>query len=268
MSGTLVPDQGLKFLDIQGWWGLTPSRGRPDPLPGESGTYRRSTIRRDARAITIPGEIRTADNRELHAVIDRLTTALAAGAGRLVFFTPAAGQWERWVEIDRLDIDPDHGRSVTKFTIDVIAPDPRRYGPVQTVGPVGLPEVSGGMRLPRRFPWNFGQVAAGGRLLVPNAGSIPLMPRLLISGAFEAVAVRDVTAGRRLRLEWPVHEGETLVLDLRRRRAEIGSSEVTRWMTSRQWGAVEPGATHEFRFEVEGRIGSPQMTAQFQIGAP
>lgn len=268
LAGSHRPDSGLIWSEVEGWSGLTDGRGEGDAIPGAHGSFPRSRVWRESRQITLKGAIYADDNAGLIAARERLEAALFAGVGTMTVATPAGGSWSREVEIDTLEIDDDHGRHMTRFVVDMIAPDPRRYGPLMTVGPVGLPTSTGGVRLPQRFPWNFGSTTEAARLFVENAGLVDLSPAFAIAGGFSRVTVRDITTGARMRLDREVHEGETLVFDARSRRATIGASEVTRWMTARQWPVIGPGNTHEYRFEVDGRVGDPMMTAQFRIGAP
>lgn len=266
-SGAVAPDSGLIWSDVEGWRGLPDARGDGDSIPGGHGRFARTEIFRESRVITFKGAIYAADNHELAEVCERLENELAAGIGPMVVCTEATGEWTRWVEIDTVKIAPDHGRRSTEVTIDMIAPDPRRYGPLQVTEKVGLPVVEGGVRFPQSTPFNFGRVSGESRLSITNAGRIDLMPRILVSGGFSSVVVTDVTTGRSVRLEWPVAEGEVLVLDQGTRRAELPGVEVTRWMSLRQWFSIGPGETHEFRFEAEGVIGDPQMWAEYMIGA-
>lgn len=267
LSGIDKPDGGLIWVDLEGWWGLPDSRGEGDPIPGGHGRFKRRDVLREARVLTLKGHIYAASNRELVAVRDRLEAALSAGSGVMRVATSGSGVWERWVEIDTLAIAPDHGRHETEFVVDMIAPDPRRYGPVLRVGPAGLPTSQGGVRFPQRTPFNFGTVQSGGRLLIPNAGSIPIMPLIIVEGGFESVTVTDITAGRRLRLDWPVQEGMSVYLDSGARRAELGSSEVTRWLTRREWFTIPAGRTHEFRLSVVDGSGDPRMWGEYREGA-
>ena len=267
MAGAGEPDQGLIWTDLQGWRGLPDKRGETDQIPGGHGRFRRAHVLRDSRVITLIGHIYAADNTELHAVADRLEGALGAGGVGEMLVASSNGIWTREVEIDTLAIDPDRGRRWTKFTIDMLAPDPRRYGPLTTVGPIGLPQVSGGVRFPQRAPFNFGSVTDAGRMRIPNSGALPLHPTVRVQGGFSAVTVRNITTGRTVSLEWPVGEAEELVLDMGRRRATAAGVDVTRWMTRRQWFEIPAGETHELRFEATGATGTPQMYADFQIGA-
>ena len=267
LSGARRPDQGLYWTDLKGWWGLPDLRGETDSIPGSHGRFPRVEHLRDSRAITLTGHILTKSGSSFMAARDRLEAALSASYGPMTVVTNTYGSWERMVEVDTLDIDPDYGKEYTKFTVDMVALDPRRYGPTQMLGPVGLPVTEGGVRLPQRMPWNFGSVTPESRLVITNTGSIPINPLIRISGGFEVVSVYDVTAGRRLRLEWPVTQGYEVIFDSSSRRAVASGSEVTRWLTKRQWFEIQPGDTHEFRFEVVDGTGNPQMWGEYREGA-
>lgn len=267
LSGIEKPDSGLIWTDLEGWWGLPDARGDGDPIPGGHGRFRRRKVLRDARIMTLRGHIYAKDNTELVEVRDRFEAALSDGVGLMRVATSASGVWERWVEIDTLTIEPDHGRHQTSFVIDIVAPDPRRYGPEVTLGPVGLPASVGGVRFPQRAPFNFGTVSDGGRLRIPNPGSIDNSPTIIVHGGFSTLAVTDVTAGRRLQLDWPVPEGMSVVLDSSRRRAMLGNTEITRWLSRREWFTISPGDMHEFRFEATGVEGEPKMFGKYREGA-
>lgn len=267
MSGIGSPDAGLVWSNLEGWWGLPDARGDGDLIPDGHGRFPRNSVHRSARIITLTGHIYASSNCELHGIRDRLETALAAGKGTMRVATQAGGVWERGVEIDTLTVAADRGRRSTKFIVDMVAPDPRRYGPRLKLGPVSLPVAGGGVRFPQRAPLNFGTVAKGGRLIIPNPGTIPDFPKITVAGGFESVTVSDITAGRRLRLEWPIAANESVVFDSRTRRVQLGASEVTRWLTRREWFTIPPQESHEFRFEVVGRSGDPRMWCEYREGA-
>lgn len=264
MSGEREPDSGLVWSDLEGWWGLPDARGEADAIPGAHGRFPRTTLLREARVMTLVGHIYAANNHELHEIRDKLEAELGVGSGSMIVATAAGGLWERGVEIDTLKIDPDRGKRWTKFTVDMVAPDPCRYGPTQVIGPVGLPTSTGGVRLPQRLPWNFGQTSAAARMLLTNSGALPVHPVMRVSGGFESVSIVEVTTGQRLVLESPVLPGYDVLFDSGARRAEVRGSEVTRWMNRRQWFEILPGDTHEYRFEVTGQVGDPQMWAEFK----
>ncbi|WP_198008402.1 phage distal tail protein [Leucobacter salsicius] len=267
LSGAQTPDTGLIWTNLEGWTGLPEARGDTDPIPGAHGSFKRKTILRQSRIITITGHIYATNTTELHTIRDNLETALAAGAGTMRVSSRESGVWERYVEIDTLDVDPDRGRRWTKFVVDMVAPDPRRYGPLQRVGPVGMPVAAGGVRLPQRMPWNFGTVSEASRLIVPNAGAISMAPTLEVVGGFSQVTIYEIATGRRLRFEWAVDDGDVVVFDCGARRVTVGGADMTRWLRVREWFDIPAGQVGEFRFEVVGRVGDPLLSAFFRIGA-
>ncbi|MFJ4166285.1 hypothetical protein ACIPY5_12075 [Microbacterium sp. NPDC089698] len=266
LSGSGGPDAGLVWEDLTGWWGLPNIRGQQSNIPGGHGSFARSALYRDSRVITLKGHIVAYDRAAFNEVRDGLVAALSQSIGLMRVATDE-GIWERNVEIDTLSIDPDHGRTATSFTVDMVSPDPRRYGPVQSVGPVGLPVHLGGVRLPKRMPWNFGSTSGGSRLVISNGGSIPLSPVITVTGGgFSQLSVVDITAARQLILQLPGVTSADVVLDSATHRVYVGGQEVTRLLSTRQWFEVPAGETHRFRFEAPGAVG-PLMTGSFRIGA-
>lgn len=266
LNGVGKPDAGLAFETLMGWRGLPASRGQRSNIPGGHGSFGRTKLNRDSRVIALKGHIIGQDRASFTEARDRFESALAEGIGVMRVATDE-GIWEREIEIDTLDIDDDHGLSATSFTVDMIAPDPRRYGPTQFTSPVGLPVHLGGVRLPKRMPWNFGSTSGGSRMVVPNAGSIPVHPVVTVTGGgFSKLTVVDITAGRQLILQLPAVTSADVVLDSATHRVYVGGQEVTRLLTTRQWFEIPAGETHKFRFEAPGASG-PLMTASFRIGA-
>lgn len=267
MAGVRKPDQGLYWTDLTGWTGLPDLRGESDNIPGGHGRFRRSTFYRDSRIITLVGHILAADPNELVQVRDRLESALAVGHGVLKVVTTTTGEWYREVEIDKLTVDPDHGRRYVKFTVDMVAPDPLRYGKAQRVGPATAPSYSGGVRFPQSTPFNFGSVDSGSSLFIPNSGAVEIYPRIEIEGGFSVITVRNRTTGQVVSLDWPVPVGGLLVVDNEARRIYADGSDVTAQASARQWFEVPAGETHEITFDVVSPTGVPRMWSEFQIGA-
>ena len=268
MAGVRKPDNGFYWTDLVGWWGLPDLRGTADNIPGANGRFRRTEYLRDSRAITLTGHLLTKTHRDLVSARDRLEDALSAGYGSMKVVTSSTGSWERGVEIDTLKVEPDHGREWTKFIVDMVAPDPRRYGPLQTVGPASVPTSEGGVNLPQAMPWNFGTTSGESRLTVPNPGTLKLEPVFRIEGGYSTVTLYDVATGKRLRLEWAAPEGSVTLFDMESRSVTINGENVTRRLTQRQWFDVPPRILdREFRFEVDGKIGDPLMWADYKIGA-
>lgn len=268
LSGVKAPTDGLYWTELEGWWGLPDLKSNSDSIPGAHGSFRRHYSYRESRSITLTGHILADSNAGLVAVRDRLERALSSSVdGVMRVVTTSYGAWSRTVEVDTLEIEPDHGRSYTKFTVDMVANDPIRYMDGVMIGPVGLPVKHGGLRLPKRFPWNFGDGRTLARLTVHNVGSAPLYPTVFVSGGFSTLVVRDLTGGSSLEYGAPVESGQQITLDSRNSQAVIGGRSVTRNMTRREWFEIPPGESHTFEFRVTGRVGDPMMSIWYEIGA-
>src|SRR5690606_21188018 len=65
---------------------------------------------------------------------------------------------------------------IGRYTLQVIAYDPLKYGPEVTVS-TGLPSLTGGLEFPIVFPIDFNTSGDPGRLTLPNVGRQSSWPR-------------------------------------------------------------------------------------------
>lgn len=177
----------------------------------------------------------------------------------------AQGAWRRRVEVEAVQVVGAYNRNRIVFAIDALAADPRRYRERETLGPVGLAEKDGGLILPSAFPWEFGSTS-GGYLDIQNTGSVPLLPTITVSGGFTSVQVSDLGSGRQLAFG-AVAENGAVRFDSRARRAYVGNIDVTREVLRRGWIEIPARSTHRIAFRVAGAVGSPMLSASFEIGA-
>lgn len=247
----------LVYQKLAGWDGVPDSRGKNDSIPGRHGQYAATQVLREARAITLTGAIIT-DSTERFFDLKRQIEAVSSVC--VMSVDQGDGAWVRGVEIDNIEIPDFHTRTMTTFSVDMVAPDPVRYRDVSVLGPVGLPVREGGLRLPEAFPWNFGRDIRS-VLTVVNDGGLPVFPVVRITGSAASVVV----SGGPRRVGFGAFEGE-LVFDASDRRALLNGGDVTRRMTRRDWPMVPPGVSHDFTFVA----GSPSpdflMTVEYQIG--
>lgn len=260
LSGVDHPTDGLYWTDLQGWWGLPDLKASSDSIPGAHGSFEKANHYRESRVITVVGHILADSPAGLAAVRQRLETALAAGAGEMSVTTGAYGTWFRTVEVDTLDIEPDHGKRSTKFTVDMIAHDPIRYSELLTAGPATLPIVSGGLMLPDELPWSLGTSIKPVATVV-NTGELPLLPRIIVTGSAPSLTVK---AGAYI-LQFGAFDG-TLVFDSLQRRAWLNGFDVTADIIRRGWPVVQPGATADFLFDYDGVDIGTELIVEYRIG--
>lgn len=255
--GLRWPIGGLIAEQIKDWDGVTGLRGSSDPIPGSTGSYPREGEVRESRIISIKGTVVADDIEQYHRARSALEAIPMVGEMR---FDSGDGVWVRRVEVKAINVDDHRGSSVTGFTVDLEAHDPNRYRDATRLGPYGLPVRSGGLRLPRRFPWNFG-VSTAQVAQVENTGTIPTYPKITVSGKSAGVTVR---VGPR-RLSFGAFQGD-LVFDCRDRRAFLDGVDVTRRMVRREWAAVPAGAVWDVSHEHTSPAADTSMSVEFQIG--
>lgn len=261
LSGAKRPEDGLYWTDLEGWWGLPDLKTDSDSIPGANGRFSRAHHYRDSRVITLVGHILTESSSGLVSVRHRLEAALSVGYGQMTVVTDSYGSWSRMVEVDTLEIEPDHGKEWTKFTVDMVAPDPLRYQEWEVRGPVGLPVQEGGLILPKAFPWDFGNSIIQ-VIQVDNTGDVPIYPKMTLQGSAESVALR----GGPMTLEYGDFDG-TLTFDSDERRAWLDGTDVTRWMVRRDWPVIPAGDTFSFYFEAFNPSDDIALTVSYRIGA-
>lgn len=109
--------------------------------PGQHGAFAARGYR-DARVISIPGNIVASSPLELQSMRDALMSVLADGtAGRLTADRPMGS---RWADVMLADVPTvkvrGHTETEAVFQIQFWSPDPRLYGAVQEF-PAGVPAV-------------------------------------------------------------------------------------------------------------------------------
>lgn len=153
-----------------------------------------------------------------------------------------------------------------KFTIDVVATDPRRYGPVQRVT-VGLAVAGSGLVWPAAglvWPVDWGTTASSDRGVVANPGNAETVTTYTVSGGtmLDGFAIVNTDTGERLTYIGPVTSGDTIELDTAARTAFInGASLAGRFLPSPQWWSIPRKSSRTIQFLALGATtGTPRLT--------
>lgn len=254
-----VPFRGLMHSTLTGWRGLSGARGSDDPIPGAHGSFEQSEILRSERSMALTGAAIGADPAEASAYLEQLESALADRVVPLRVCDDT-GVWSRRIEVEAFQPAERWNRARVPFTIDMIAPDPARYRDPVFLGPIGLPVQEGGLILPAAFPWDFGTATRPVGVLV-NDGTVPVLPRMVLQGAADAVTVH----GGPRRLEFGTFTGE-LTFDSTERRAWLAGVDVTRDVIRRDWPVVPASVSADFFFVATNPSPDLTLTVEYQIG--
>src|SRR5207237_3774320 len=132
-----------------------------------------------------------------------------------------------------------------RFSISLVAADPRRYDSALTIQTTGLPRTTGGLTLGgtgltlNGTGLKVGATVTAGVLSAYNFGNMPTRPVFTIQGPCPAFSLTHRGSGRTLRVADPVAAGRSLVIDTDRRRAVLDGT-AARTVTG-TWFEYAPG---------------------------
>jgi len=245
-------DAGIEWLitgDLAGWWGSPGVTLDVQQRTADHGGWGgRSWL--TPRTITLEGEILAPDRETLLVAVDRVHAAAALEASTLRIVEP--GGIDRSCEVRRAaPVAVATLGASASWSVQLVAEDPRRYGPM--VGPLatGLPSTSGGLSLPATPPWTIGATVVQGSVRVVNAGSIGTRPLLRIDGPVQhpQVVVLDQSgAVRALTYNGDLVSGEWLSIDTDTHAVLIGGTVSRRGLVSGTWPEIPAGAWADVQF--------------------
>jgi hypothetical protein len=156
--------------------------------------------------------------------------------------------------VDRLD-------GWARFSLSLIASDPRRYGTEEVSATTGLPQTSGGLSLPITLPITIGATVSSGRVSVTNAGNMATRPTLTVTGPSPAFSITHIGSGKRLASFEAVPAGRSLVLDADRRIALLDGTALR--VVTGSWFDLDPGV-NEIAFAAASYDPDASMTVSFR----
>lgn len=179
-------DADFSLAELAGWESGVPFRGDLRERSGADGLFGLVRDFRTGRTIGMRGLVRGGDLRAAKLLQRRLAAIQASGAPVLLEVTDVLGTLTSEVLVRFVEIDDSIAEgSTSAFVIQMVAPDPVKYGPSRTFS-TGLPRPGGGLEYelfngpPIPLPANYVYVqgAAPDRenvfWLNPDAASVPL----------------------------------------------------------------------------------------------
>lgn len=151
-------------------------------------------------------------------------------------------------------------------SIPLLAPDPRRYGTVKTTS-TGLPVAGVGVADPLVDPFTEGGGGDPGRLTVTNLGNTDTAVTFTVTGGMsEGCELTRINTGQRLRLEWPIAEGNTVLFDTDQGQVWLdGQSPISGYLTRADWWSLGAGEAAVVQFAALGTVtGTPTLTATWR----
>lgn len=268
-GGLLIDDEarmGWALSRLQGWYDAAPSRRSVRERPQADGAFGVDRFFRGARVVTVEGSFIGATLEDAYRARDTLAALQADGRSSVFTVEDPLGVRSASVELVQAPTADDGlFQPFFQWSFDVVAPDPRKYGPEAVVS-TGLPTAGTGITYPITYPISYGTPGDPGRVAVVNDGTQETFSTFEVSGGLEAgFEVKDIRTGRRLRFERVVPLGSTVVLNARTGRAYLDSPEndVSGYLTVREWWSVPAGGSQDIQFSTwSGVSGTPTLTVR------
>lgn len=257
-------------ITLDRWYALPSAEPKKSKRPNAHGLYNLGKTYVAEHLPIVTGRYYGNSTAEALVARDRLNALYASGSPITMIVTDELGEQTRktWV----LEVSTRFLYDFAYFPLDIamIAPDPRRYGPVQQASD-GMPTPGSGL------VWNLGTSGSGlyfdwgtpgvvGQVSMTNTGNESTAPRFWVggNGAFDVgFRITEIETGRELTLTRSTSSGDYVVLDSRTQRATIasGGGDVTAFLTSRQWFEIPARRTRRYQITpLGGYTGSPTFT--------
>lgn len=257
----LAPGTNQVLTKLEGWFGPAGTRRESTPRLWAHGTFSERGWR-DQRIITVGGHIFTQTRREAAEMTDTLSAALADGtAGTFIVNDADLGHREAQVYIEGKPEVVWNGGLDVFFMIDMVAPDPRKYGSPLSVAT--LAAAPGGGLVWDLFTGtnagilDFGGAGVPGTATLENVGTADTAPTFTVSGYAPGFTITEVASGSRLVYTDTLAAGQSLTINASDGSVLLnGYADRSPYLTRREWTRV-PGKTRQtYLFESPGNSGA------------
>lgn len=257
---------GFYFTTLTDWYTLPDSKASIRERAQADGAFNIDRDWRQSAAPSIEGIYLGATDVDTTQAKRRLRASWGTGTQGLMTVTDPNGPTSRAVSIRDVKVPDDHGRRYFTFSVDMVAPDPNRYGPVVSTS-AGLPVAGTGYIWAAVWPADWGGGAGdSGRVTITNEGDASTWPLILVGGGLDSgVEIVETTSGSTLRLERVIPQASTVYFDSRTGRVYLDTTDndITGFLTRREWWSVPAGATRIVQFNGLGAVtGIPVLTVQ------
>lgn len=210
---TLGGDGPYRIQTIDGWEDLPGGRSS-DVARSRSHGAHPGIFLASSRVVTVKGILSDPDNAGGAVLALQEKTPLLSEQLDELTITSFGRSLTAFARVERRSIPQDigYGFGTHEWVVQWTAPDPLRYGPVQTAVSTGLPTSAGGLVYPIVYPLTYGTSGNPGLVTLTNTGTAAVGFDAVVTGSLPLGFQVSSTDGQRLRYEAPVGAGETLYL--------------------------------------------------------
>lgn len=247
-------DHGWGFESLGAWYSLSADKSERRERPTAHGAFRARRSLRSALTFEVVAHFVGGSPAELVEALEYIG-ALGADGPIVMRVTDHVRTTEREVSVIDIDVPSYQSRRINTVTISLWAADPRRYSVGDQWVSGSMPEeATSGLTWPIRWPliWGTGG-ASDGRLTLTNHGTKASAPVYRVYGGFDSVELVEISSQQRIGFDLIVPAGSYVEIDFRTRRATLnGQSDVSRYLTFREWWTVPAGGSVQVAPSFEG----------------
>lgn len=212
-------DWGVEWIleGLSGWNDMPGTTGVSEQRSGAHGGWRTPGYM-VPRLLELSGTLIARDGEIAEESVERLMAVIPLGSPvRLEVSTRRRTLWAM-VSTEGVPLSErtDH---YARFSLSLIADDPRRYASEATVASTGLPSTTGGLSLPVSPPFDIPADVTGGVLVAENKGNMSTVPTLTVTGPCPPFSITHAATGRTLRYHDSVPAGRSVVIEPATRKA-------------------------------------------------
>lgn len=180
--------------------------------------------------------------------------------------TDPTGRWSSEVAISGKVVFTIHDDGWCDFEVPLEAPDPRKYGPKQTLS-TGAPTPGVGISDPIMDPISEGEPGNLGRVELVNRGTAPSEPMVRVTGGLTGgFELSCIETARVVRVTRPIPEGSVIDINMGDGTVWIDQQSPlpATYIPTSEWLSVAPGETCTIQFTPLGvKTGNPTMSVEF-----
>lgn len=178
----VTDDSGVLWAttDLSGWRGSPAATVSVTQRPAAPGGWVGPTPQLTPRQMVLQLYVEAPDADLMDAAYEQLLAAV--GTDSLTLQVAEGGLQRQMTVYRNGDVLPtSDGGTWAVYSVPLLAPDPLRYGALNTVH-LALPSVSGGLSWPVSWPVSWPGTVVSGDAALPNSGSAPTSPVITLYG--------------------------------------------------------------------------------------
>lgn len=206
------------ITSVEGWRDRPAMRVASTPRQADHGSYDAPSYL-DSRIITVGGVAEATTESLAYLSADIMASVCSDPAVLYPLVVTEPGRPDRRCNVrlnDATKVGSAYGASSTVFdwSLQLRAPDPRRYAATDTVATLTLPIGAGtGLTLPITVPFTLPTTVAANRATIVNDGTFATRPVVTFYGPVTDPVIANLTTGRNLAFDLDLLAGETLAVD-------------------------------------------------------